>query len=91
MVLQVVGLSFPKIISGRIGDAAQPGSEWRKWRQIVGPLDARVHPSVMPSLRDHCHAVEDELVLPHSDAALRCESRLDGIFGKDRAKMLASE
>jgi hypothetical protein len=33
-------LSFPKIISGCIGDAAQPGSEWRQWRQIVGLLDA---------------------------------------------------
>jgi hypothetical protein len=34
-------LSFPKIISGRIGGAVQPGSEWRQWRQIVGLLDAR--------------------------------------------------
>jgi hypothetical protein len=42
-------LSFPKIISGRIGGAVQPGSEWRQWRQIVGLLDARAHPSVMPS------------------------------------------
>jgi hypothetical protein len=42
-------LSFPKIISGRIGGAVQPGSEWRQWRQIVGLLDARVHLSVMPS------------------------------------------
>src|SRR5271169_5468238 len=42
-------LSFPKIISRRIGDAVQPGSEWRQWRQIVGLLDARAHLSVMPS------------------------------------------
>src|SRR5664280_2484717 len=42
-------LSFPKIISGRIGDAAQPRSEWRQWRQIVGLLDARAHLFVMPS------------------------------------------
>jgi hypothetical protein len=35
-------LSFPKIISGRIGDAAQPRSKWRQWRQIVGRLDATV-------------------------------------------------
>ena len=41
-------LSFPKIISERIGDAAQPRSEWRQWRQIVGRLDARGHLSVMP-------------------------------------------
>src|SRR5471032_2309650 len=27
-------LSFPKIISGRICDAAQPRSELRQWRQI---------------------------------------------------------
>ena len=42
-------LSFPKIISGRIGGAVQPGSEWRQWRQIVGLLDAKAHLSVMPS------------------------------------------
>ena len=42
-------LSLPKIISGRIGGAVQPGWEWRGWRQSVGPLDARVHLSVMPS------------------------------------------
>src|ERR1019366_7208993 len=42
-------LFFPKFISGRIGDAAQPRSEWRQWRQIVGRLDARGHLSVMPS------------------------------------------
>src|ERR1017187_2300952 len=42
-------LSLPKIISGRIGDAVQPSSEWRQWRQIVGRLDARGHLSVMPS------------------------------------------
>jgi hypothetical protein len=42
-------LSFPKIISGRIGDVAQPRSEWRQWRQIVGLLGARAHLSVMPS------------------------------------------
>jgi hypothetical protein len=42
-------LSFPKIISGRIGDAVQPRSEWRQWRQIVGLLDAMAHLSVMPS------------------------------------------
>jgi len=43
-------LSLPKIISGRNGDAAQPGSEWVQWRQIVGWFDARAHPSVMPSV-----------------------------------------
>ncbi len=42
-------LSFPKIISGRIGGAVQPRSEWRQWRQIAGRLDARAHLSVMPS------------------------------------------
>ena len=42
-------LSFPTIISGRIGGAVQPGSEWRQWRQIVGLLDARAHLSIMPS------------------------------------------
>ena len=41
--------SFPKIISGRIGDAEQPRSEWQQWRQIVGRLDTRAHLSVMPS------------------------------------------
>ena len=48
-VLADTNLSFPKIISGRIGGAVQPGSEWRQWRQIVGLLDARAHLSVMPS------------------------------------------
>jgi hypothetical protein len=38
-------LSFPKIISGRIGDAVQPRSEWRRWL-----LDATAHLSVMPSV-----------------------------------------
>ncbi len=42
-------LSFPKIISGRIGGAVQPGSEWRQWRQIVGLLDEKARLSVMPS------------------------------------------
>src|SRR5450759_492197 len=42
-------LSFPKIISGRICDAAQPRSELRQWHQIVGLLGARAHLSVMPS------------------------------------------
>jgi hypothetical protein len=42
-------LSLPKIISGRIGGAVQPGSEWRGWCQNVGLLDARAHLSVMPS------------------------------------------
>jgi hypothetical protein len=37
-ILEVV--SFPKIISGRIGGGVQPGSEWRKLRRSVGPLDA---------------------------------------------------
>jgi hypothetical protein len=36
-----LSLSFPKIISGRIGDAAQPRLEWRLWRQLVGRLVAR--------------------------------------------------
>ena len=40
-------LSFPKIISGRIGDVTQPRREWRQWRQIVGRLDATAHLSVM--------------------------------------------
>src|SRR4029077_11986787 len=42
-------MSFPKIISGRIDGAVQPGSEWRRCRQLVGSLDAKAHPSVMPS------------------------------------------
>ena len=37
---RILQVSFPKIISGCIGDAAQPRSEWRQWRQIVGLLDA---------------------------------------------------
>src|ERR1019366_8016203 len=52
-------LSFPKIISGRICDAAQPRSELRQWRQIVGLLDARAHLSLMPNayalgIRESC-------------------------------------
>ena len=47
-VLEIM-LSFPKIISGHIGDAIQPGLEWRQWRQIVGLLDVRARLSVMPS------------------------------------------
>ena len=47
--IKAVKLSLPKIISGRIGGAVQPGSEWRGWCQNVGLLDARVHLSVMPS------------------------------------------
>ena len=43
-------LSFPKIISGRIGDAALPRLEWREWCQTVGLHDARVRLSVMPSV-----------------------------------------
>src|SRR6476619_3977190 len=42
-------VSFPKIISGRIGGAVQPGWEWWQWRQSVGPLDAKAHLSLMPS------------------------------------------
>src|SRR5450830_1079010 len=42
-------LSFPKIISERIGDSAQPRSEWRQWCQTVGLLGARTHLSLMPS------------------------------------------
>jgi len=42
-------VSFPKIISGRIDGAVQPGSGWRQWRQIVELLDVRAHLSVMPS------------------------------------------
>src|SRR6478735_10790796 len=42
-------LSFPKIISGRIGGAVQPGWKWWQWRPIVGPLDAKAHLSLMPS------------------------------------------
>ena len=42
-------LSFPKIISGRIDGAVQPGSEWRGWCRIVGLPDARAHLSAMPS------------------------------------------
>jgi hypothetical protein len=42
-------LSFPKIISGRIGGAVQPGSGWRQWRQIVGLRDVAAHLSAMPS------------------------------------------
>jgi hypothetical protein len=43
------GGAFPKIISGRIDGAVQPGSEWWQWRQIVELLDVRAHLSVMPS------------------------------------------
>ena len=43
------GLSFPKIISGRIDDAVRPRSEWRQWLQTVGRHDARAHLSVMPN------------------------------------------
>jgi hypothetical protein len=39
-------LSFPKIISGRIGGAVQPGWKWWQWRQIVEPLDAKAHLSL---------------------------------------------
>jgi len=46
VTLQANVLSFPKIISGRIGGAVQPGSEWRQWHRIVGLLDARAHLSV---------------------------------------------
>ncbi len=42
-------VSFPKIISGYIGDAAQPRLEWLRWRQTVGQLDATAHLYVMPS------------------------------------------
>ena len=42
---RILQVSFPKIISGRIGDAAQPRSEWRQWRQNVGLLGARAHPA----------------------------------------------
>jgi hypothetical protein len=42
-------LSFPKIKSGRIDGAVQPGSEWWRCRQSVGPLDEKAHLSVMPS------------------------------------------
>jgi hypothetical protein len=41
-------LSFPKIISGHIGGAVQPGLEWQGWRQSVGLLDEKAHLSVMP-------------------------------------------
>jgi hypothetical protein len=41
--------SIRLFLTHRIGDAAQPRSEWRQWRQIVGRLDARAHLSVMPS------------------------------------------
>ena len=42
-------VSFPKIISGRIGGAVQPGWKRWQWRQIVGPLDAKAHLSLIPS------------------------------------------
>ena len=42
-------LSFPKITSGRIDDAARPRPEWLLWRQTVGLLDATARLSVMPS------------------------------------------
>ena len=41
-VVRLSHLSFPKIISGRIGGAVRPGSERRQRRQTVGLLDARV-------------------------------------------------
>src|SRR5262249_30392631 len=42
-------LSFPKIISGCIGDVALPRQESRQRHQTVGLLDARAHLFVMPS------------------------------------------
>jgi hypothetical protein len=45
----VKGLSFPKIISGCIGDAARPRPEWLQWRQTVGRFDVTAHLSVMPN------------------------------------------
>jgi len=41
-----VPLSFPKIISGRIDDAARPRWEWRQWPRTVGLYDAKAHLSV---------------------------------------------
>src|ERR1035437_1001158 len=79
-------LSFPKIISGRIGDAALPRSEWRQWCQIVGLLDARVHLSVMPSeCASDCNtphtkqapaagATHQRLVCGPGTRAVRCRS-----------------
>jgi len=54
-------LSFPKIISGRIGGAVQPGWEWWQWRQIVGPLDAKAH----LSRRIANIALNDAMILPY--------------------------
>ncbi len=58
-------LSFPKIISGHIGGAVQPGSEWRGWRQSVGLLDAAAHLSVMSS------AVEEIAIGAHGFCQLQ--------------------
>ena len=49
LITFILDLSFPKITSGRIDDAARPKPEWLLWRQTVGLLDATAHLSVMPS------------------------------------------
>jgi hypothetical protein len=36
LLAHLYGPVLSEIISGCIGDAAQPRSEWRQWRQIVG-------------------------------------------------------
>ena len=54
-------LSFPKIISGRIGGAVQPGWKWWQWRPIVGPLDAKAH----LSRRIANIALNDAMILPY--------------------------
>ena len=48
-IFMAFSLSFPKIISERIGDAAQPRSERRQWCQIAGLCGTWAHLSLMPS------------------------------------------
>ena len=48
LITFILDLSFPKITSGRIDDAARPKPEWLLWRQTVGLLDATAHLSAMP-------------------------------------------
>jgi adenylate cyclase len=42
-------VSFPKIVSARIGDAVRARWEWRRLRQLAGPFDITEHPSATPN------------------------------------------
>ena len=73
-----LSLSFPKIISGRIGDAAQPRLEWRLWRQLVGRLVARRSMDWFESLAGFRETRYDE-----TRAALKVKSnQLQSLVGK---------